>query len=101
MAHVVFEVEVGIVDPQRSAAASGRECELLAVAGQQMQTPAHVVEHVGERRRWPLEQQHAADVHVRARALLVQEAGVRRCQPIQVLLRHRANPPMPSSLAKA
>src|ERR1700689_1190917 len=47
-----------------------------------------MVEHIGEPWCWTLEQQHAADVHVCVCALLVQKAGVRRCQPIQVLLRH-------------
>ncbi len=94
MAYVVLDVEARIVDPQRPARAGGRDCELLAVARQQVQAPADVFEHVLVRRRGAVEQQQTADVHMRTRALLMQEAGVRRCQPIQMLLGQLRSEPL-------
>src|SRR6185312_10959144 len=57
-----------------------------------MQAPADVVEVVVERGGRALEDQHAADVHVRALALLVEERGVNGRKAIQVLLGHTVLP---------
>jgi hypothetical protein len=54
-----------------------------------MQPPTDVIDHLLMRGRWSVEQQHAADVHVRAAVLLMQEAGIGGRQPIEVLLCHR------------
>ena len=89
VADVVLEVEVGVVDPHRAAAVDGRVGELVAVAGNQVQAPADLLEELVHRRRGPLDDREAADVHVRDGALLVQEGGVDWGQPIEVALRHR------------
>ena len=88
VADVVLEVEARVVDPQRAAGLQRRGGELLAVARHQMQAPADVVEVVVEGRRRALEEEHAADVHVRGRAFLVQEGGVGRGQAVEMLLGH-------------
>jgi threonine dehydratase len=88
VAHVVLEVKARIVDPQRTPALQRRHGELLPVARDQVQARAHVVQVIGEIRWRALEEQHATDVHVGAAAFLMQEGGVRRGEPIQVLLGH-------------
>ncbi len=88
VADVVLEVEARIVDPQRATALQRRHGELLAVARHQVQPAADVVEVIGEVRRRALEDEHGADVHVRAAPLLVQERGVRRGEAVEMLLGH-------------
>jgi hypothetical protein len=88
VAHVVLEVEAGVVDPHRPPGLQRRRGQPLAVARDQVQATADVVEVVVERRRRALEDQQAADVHVRALALLVQERRVHRAEAIEVLLGH-------------
>ena len=88
VAQVVLEVEARVVDPHRSPGLDRRERELLAVAGDEVQPPAHVVGEVVERRRRALEDHDGADVHVGVLALLCQERRVHRRQPIAVRLRH-------------
>ena len=92
VAHVVLEVEAGVVDPQRAAGLDGREGELLAEARHEVQARAHVVGEplVGGRRA--LEDHHRADVHVGRRALLRDEGRIHRGQPVAVLLGHATEP---------
>ncbi len=85
---MVFEVEVRVVDPDRAPRLQRGRGQLLAIARDEMETAANVIEIVGESRRWPLEQQHGADMHVRRRSLLVQKGGVGRAQSVEVVLGH-------------
>jgi hypothetical protein len=82
VANVVLEIEVGIVDPQRSPGVERRRRQLLPVPGHQVQTAANVVEYVGELWRRPLEQEHRADVHVRLRSLLMKEGSIDGCESV-------------------
>ena len=86
VAHVVGEVEARVVDPQRPAGLERRRRELLPVARDEVQARLDVREERVERRRLALEQREAADVHVRVRLLLRQEAGIDRREPIEMLL---------------
>ena len=90
VADVVLEVEARVVDPHGAAAVERRVGELVPVAGNEVQPPADLLEELVHRRRRPFDDRQAADVHVRDRALLVQERGVYRGQPIEVTLAHRA-----------
>jgi hypothetical protein len=94
VAHVVLEAEVGVVDPQRPAAAGGRERQPLAIAGDEMEAVAERVEELVHLRRRALEGHEGADVHVRVGPLLVQEGGVYGGQPVEVLLGHGGNVPV-------
>ena len=90
LAHVVVEVEAGVVDPQGAAGLERGSGQLLAIARDQLQAPPHVLQVVLEGGRRPLKHQHAADVHVRVIPFPMQECRVDRGQPVQVLLmRHR------------
>ena len=80
--HVVLEVEVGVVDPDRPALAEGDEAQLLAEAGDQVQPRGDVVAELGVTRRRPLEDAGRGDVHVRAGTLHVEEGGVESSQPV-------------------
>ncbi len=73
VAHVVAEVELGVVDPERPAGLGRRERQLLAVPGHEVQAAVDVVEEVLVARGRPLEDRHAADVHVARRRLVGQE----------------------------
>src|SRR5205085_6917631 len=84
--NVVLEVEIGIDDPKRATGLQRRWCQLLPIAGDEVKPAADVVQELLERGRRSLENQHATDVHVRGRALLVQEGRVDRGQPVQVVL---------------
>ena len=84
VAHVVGEVEGRVVHPERPPRLDGREGELLAEARHEVQPAAHVVEEVVVGRRRPLEDQDRADVHVAVRALVRQERGVDRREPVEV-----------------
>ena len=63
-AHVVLEVEVGVVDPHRPALAERHEAQLLAEARHQREPPLDVLEQLLVRRGLALEDRHAGDVHV-------------------------------------
>ena len=89
VAHVVLEVEVGVVGPQRAARVGGREHEPLAVARHHVQAAADRVEEVVVARDRPLGDDERADVHVRHGSLLVQERRVDRGQPVEVARGHR------------
>ena len=92
VADVVLEVEARVVDPHRPARLDRRERELLAVARDEVQPPADLVDEVDVAGRRTLEDHHRADVHVRRRPLLRQEGRVHRGQPITVSLCHEADP---------
>ena len=87
VAQVVGEVEVGIVHPHRTAQAERYEANLLAIARDEAELARHHLLEPLERRRRPLEDAHAADVHRVHRALEVQERRVHRAHPV-----HRAPP---------
>jgi hypothetical protein len=95
VAHVVLEVEVRVVDPHRPAVVERRvrARELVAVARHEMQAPADLFQELLELRRRALQQRQPADVHVRVRALLVQEGRVYGGQSIEVALGHCARVP--------
>jgi hypothetical protein len=86
VAHVVGEVEGRVVDPQRAAGLERRRRELLPVAGDEVQPRLDVREERVEVRGFALEQREAADVHVRIRLLLRQEARIDGREPIKMLL---------------
>ena len=86
MANVELDVEVGIVDPQRVAGLQRRLGKFLAIARNQVQAAADVVEEVLERRRRTLESEDATDVHVGGWALLVEERGIDRSETVEMLL---------------
>ena len=93
VAHVVLEVERGVVDPERPPGRDRRVGELLAKAGHQVKARADVVEQVGVARRRPFEDADSADVHVRCGALVGEERDVERGQPIHVRGGHMPNLP--------
>ena len=97
VAHVVLEVEAGVVDPQRTAGLDGREGELLAEARDEVEPRADVVREVVVGGRRSLEDHHRADVHVRDRPFLGHERRVDGGQAISVLLRHGTQPTAPRS----
>ena len=76
VAHVVLEVEVAVVDPDRPAGLKRRERELVPVARYEVQPRPDVVQEVVIRRCRALEDQHRPDVHVAVRPLLRQKRGV-------------------------
>ncbi len=89
VAHVVLKIEVGVVNPARTALAQGHLGQALAVAGHQGQAVLDVVKQLAVRRRVSLEDEDGGHVHVRGPALLqVQERGVEARQPVRVA--HRA-----------
>jgi hypothetical protein len=96
VAHVVLQVEVRVVDPQRAARLERRERELLPVARDQVQTAADLRAELLVLGRRALEEEHRAHVHVRALALLGQEGRVDGRQPVTVCLRHRFSSPFRS-----
>ena len=73
LAHVVLEVEVRVVDPDRPALAEGDEAQLLAEARHQVQARGDVVAELADAGRRALEDAGRGDVHVGAGALHVQE----------------------------
>ena len=76
VAHVVLEVEVAIVDPDRPAGLQRRERELMAVARDEVQPRPDLGEEVVVGRSGAFEDQHRSDVHVAVGPLLRQERGV-------------------------
>ena len=89
VADVVLEVEAGVIDPHRASAVDRCVGELVAVARDQVQSPADLLEELVHARRRAFDDRQAADVHVRDGALLVQERGVYRRQPVEVALGHQ------------
>ena len=79
---MVLKVEGRVIDPQLAAGLKGRRGQLLAVARHEMQTPAHMIEEGLEVGGGTLEEQHGPDMHMRGFALLVQEGGIDRGQPV-------------------
>src|SRR5438270_7860576 len=53
-----------------------------------MQPAPDVIQVIGERRRGAVEDEHAADVHVRGWSLLVEERGVGRAETVEMALGH-------------
>ena len=88
-AHVIGEVEVAIVDPERRAESQRREGETLAQAGQQVNARADVSEEVLMGRRLALADQHGADRHVPVGLLVGQERRVERRQPVHMAQCHQ------------
>ena len=73
VAHVVLEVEVGVVDPDRPAEAERDGGELLAEPRDLLESPLDHVFHVFVVGRRPLEDGDTPHVHVGVRPLQVQE----------------------------
>jgi hypothetical protein len=73
LTHVVLEVEVRVVNPNRPALAEGNEAELLAEAWHQVQPRGDVVAELTDARCRPLEDAGRGDVHMGAGALHVQK----------------------------
>ena len=86
VAHVVAHVQPRVVDPDRAAGLQRREGELLPVARHQVQARLDVIGELVVGRRRPLEDAHAADVHVRALVLLGEEACVCGAEAVEVHL---------------
>ena len=82
LAHVVVEVEVRVVDPDRPALVEGDEAQLLAEARDQVQARGDVVAELLVGGRRALEDDRRGDVHVGAGALHVEERGVEPGQPV-------------------
>jgi hypothetical protein len=76
LAHVVVEVEVRVVDPDRTALAQRHERELLPVAGHEVEPALERLCHLGLLGRVALEQQDGRHVHVRAVVLQVEERSI-------------------------
>ena len=90
MAHVVFEVERRVVDPERAAGGDRGEGELLAEARDEVKARPNVVEQVFVAGWRALEDADPADVHMRGGALVGEERDVERRQPVHVRGRHAA-----------
>ena len=73
VAHVIGQVEVRVVDPDRPALVEGHERQPLPVAWNQMQPQADLVDQLGVRGRLALEHHAAGHVHVRGVPLEMQE----------------------------
>ena len=87
VAHVVADLEVGIVDPHRAALAERHERQPLAVAGHEVQSRLDRLDQLVIRRGGAVEHRAARHVHVRRVALEMQKRAVEPGQP--VLVRHR------------
>ena len=82
LAHVVVEVEVGVVDPDRAALLEGHLAQLLAEAGDEVQARLDVVAELAVGGSGALEDDRRGDVHVGPRPLHVEERGVESGQSI-------------------
>ena len=82
LAHVVVEVEVGVVDPDRPALAEGHEAQLLAEARDEVEARGDVLAELLVAGGRALEDRRRGDVHVGALSLHVQERGVEPGEPI-------------------
>ena len=96
MAHVVVDVEMGVVDPHRTAQLEGHVADHAAVTGYQRQFALdHRLElHEGGLRA--LEDAHRGDVHVADAVLDVEEGRVQWAHPVDPhgdhLLHHHQPP---------
>ena len=81
-AHVVAQVQMGIVDPARPALAERHEGEPLAVARHEPETALEGLEQLVVGGRRPLEDHHRRHVHVRGGVLEVQEGSVEPGQTV-------------------
>ncbi len=88
VADVVLEVERRVVDPERAPRLQGRDGELLAEAGDEVEAAADVLDQVVVARRRTLEDQHPADVHVARIGLVAEKRGIDRTEAIHVALGH-------------
>jgi hypothetical protein len=88
MVHVAVEPEVLVIDPQRPAAIERPGRNSLAVARHEVQPSLDEGDELVERRRGPLADRERADVHLRVRAVLVQEQGVEGAETVGVAPRH-------------
>jgi hypothetical protein len=70
VAHVVVDVEARVVDPHRPAHLEARNREPLPVARHEVQALLDVLHQLEVIHRRPVEDHHAADVHVRCVLLL-------------------------------
>ena len=82
VAHVVVEVEVRVVDPDRPALAIGDELELLAEAGNQVKPPEDVLSKLFDLGRRALEGRRRGHVHMGGSVLEVEEGRVEAGEPI-------------------
>jgi hypothetical protein len=73
---VVIEVEVRVVDPDRTPLSERHEAELLAEPRHEVEARLDVVAKLFVARRRPVEDDHRGDVHVGAAALHVEEGRV-------------------------
>ena len=84
VAHVVADVEVGVVDPHRPPLPEGHEGQALAVAGDEVQPALDRGDRVVVGGRVALEHEDRGDVHVRAARLEVQEARIEAREAVAV-----------------
>src|SRR4029079_17633337 len=89
---VVFEVQVGIVDPEGAAGLRRWIGQLLAEAGYQAIAALDVVQEVLVAGSGALEDHDRAHVHVARGALVREERDVRRAQAVEMLRRHHDCP---------
>ena len=82
VAHVVLEVEVGVVDPHRTAEVHGDEAHSLAVARHERQLACEELHEAVIGRGWSFEDRARADVHVGDAVLEVEERRVERVHAI-------------------
>ena len=82
-AHVVAQVQVGVVDPPRPALAERHERQALAVARHQPEAALDGLEQLVVGRRRPFEDHHAGHVHVGGAVLQMEERRVEPCQSIR------------------
>jgi hypothetical protein len=85
LAHVVVEIEVGVVDPDRATLPEGDKAQLLAEAWNQVQPRGDVVAKLGMAGRGAFENDRRGNVHMRPRSLHVEKGGV---EPAQSILGH-------------
>ena len=83
---MIIEIEVGVINPERSALAEGNESQLLAKAGHEVKARSDVVAKLLMRGRGTLEDDRGGDVHVSTCPLHMQEGGI---QPTESILTHR------------
>jgi hypothetical protein len=87
VSEVIFEVEVGIIDPDRSSQLEGDRAHALAVAGDHVQLRADHRRDLVERRRRVTEDANDPDVHMPDPVLQVEELGVERAHSLHRPLR--------------
>ena len=83
MAHVVLEIELRLVDPDRPALLERHELHALPVARYARQARFDQVQEVAIRRRLAFEDGHGADVHVGRAVLQLQEQCVQRTEALE------------------